>query len=150
MQFQPEVAKRSEVAFDFPLDCLQGGRLTGRGMGPGASRYTFSLVYAVIKTGGKQERVQEGQTLAVELLGAAQGDEVSFDPILVVDGATVLSRHDQLASTKVSARVVGETKGPKVRGFTYKAKSRQRRSWGHRQRYTTIEITGISRGPVEA
>jgi large subunit ribosomal protein L21 len=101
-------------------------------------------VYAVIKTGGKQERVEEGQTLAVELLGAAEGDVVSFQPVLVVDGATVLSRRDQLGAAKVSARVVGETKGPKVRGFTYKSKTRSRRSWGHRQRYTTIEITGIS------
>jgi large subunit ribosomal protein L21 len=102
-------------------------------------------VYAVIKTGGKQERVEEGQTLAVELLGAAAGDEVSFSPILVVDGATVVSGPTQLASAKVSARVVGETKGPKIRGFTYKPKTRGRRTWGHRQRYTTIEITGITR-----
>jgi len=102
-------------------------------------------VYAVIKTGGKQERVEEGQTLAVELLGAAEGEEVTFDPILVVDGETVLSRRDELAAAKVSARVLGATKGPKVRGFTYKPKTRARRSWGHRQRYTTIEITGISR-----
>ena len=102
-------------------------------------------MYAVIKTGGKQERVEEGQTLAVELLGAAEGDEVTFDPILVVDGETVLSRRDELAAARVSARVVGQTKGPKVRGFTYKPKTRARRSWGHRQRYTTIEITGISR-----
>jgi large subunit ribosomal protein L21 len=101
-------------------------------------------VYAVIWTGGKQERVEEGQTLAVELLGAAEGDEVSFDPILVVDGSTVLSRRDQLASAQVSARVVGESRGPKVRGFTYKPKTRARRSWGHRQRYTSIEITGIT------
>jgi large subunit ribosomal protein L21 len=117
-------------------------------MCPAATRYTHPLVYAVIKTGGKQERVEEGQTLAVELLGAAQGDEVTFDPILVVDGATVLAGRDQLASARVSARVVGETKGPKVRGFTYKPKTRSRRSWGHRQRYTTIEITGI-RGRTE-
>lgn len=103
------------------------------------------LVYAVIRTGGKQERVEEGQTLSVELLRAGTGDELSFDPVLLVDGATVLSRRDQLAGARVSARVVGEAKGPKVRGFTYKPKTRARRAWGHRQRYTTIEITGISR-----
>jgi large subunit ribosomal protein L21 len=115
-------------------------------MGLLASRYTRKLVYAVIKTGGKQERVEEGQTLAVELLGASVGDEVNFDPVLVVDGPTVLSRRQELTSALVTARVVGETKGPKVRGFTYKPKTRSRRSWGHRQRYTTIEITGISPG----
>ena len=102
-------------------------------------------MYAVIRTGGKQERVEEGQTLSVELLRAGAGEEVSFDPVLVVDGATVLSSRDQLAMARVSARVVGEAKGPKVRGFTYKPKTRARRSWGHRQRYTTIEITGITR-----
>jgi large subunit ribosomal protein L21 len=102
-------------------------------------------VYAVIRTGGKQERVEEGQTLSVELLRAAQGDEVSFEPVLVVDGSTVLSSRDQLAGARVSGRVVGEAKGPKVRGFTYKPKTRGRRSWGHRQRYTTVEITGITR-----
>jgi large subunit ribosomal protein L21 len=102
-------------------------------------------VYAVIRTGGKQERVEEGQTLSVELLRAAEGDEVSFEPVLLVDGSTVLSGRDQLASAKVSGRVVGEAKGPKVRGFTYKPKTRGRRAWGHRQRYTTVEITGLTR-----
>jgi large subunit ribosomal protein L21 len=106
-------------------------------------------VYAVIRSGGKQERVEEGQTLAVELISASEGEEVTFEPLLVVDGATVLSRRDQLRSAKVSARVVGEEKGPKVRGFTYKPKTRARRKWGHRQRYTTIEITGISAGGAE-
>jgi large subunit ribosomal protein L21 len=102
-------------------------------------------VYAVIRTGGKQERVEEGQTLSVELLGAADGDEVTFDPILLVDGETVVTNRDELASARVAARVVGEVKGPKIRGFTYKPKTRGRRAWGHRQRYTTIEITGITR-----
>ena len=102
-------------------------------------------MYAVIKTGGKQERVEEGQTLNVELLGAGDGEEVTFRPVLVVDGSDVLCSTDQLAAATVSARVVGEAKGPKIRGFTYKPKTRGRRSWGHRQHYTTIEITGISR-----
>jgi large subunit ribosomal protein L21 len=99
----------------------------------------------VIKTGGKQERVEEGQTLNVELLSATDGDEVNFRPLLVVDGADVLASADQLATASVSARIVGAARGPKIRGFTYQAKSRGRKSWGHRQHYTTIEITGISR-----
>jgi large subunit ribosomal protein L21 len=102
-------------------------------------------VYAVIRTGGKQERVEEGQTLSVELLGATDGDEVTFDPILLVDGETVVTNRDDLARAKVAARVVGEVKGPKIKGFTYKPKTRGRRAWGHRQRYTSIEITGITR-----
>jgi len=107
--------------------------------------YTVPLVYAVIRTGGKQEKVSEGQRLDVELLGGkGEGDEVTFAPLLLVDGETVLSGSDA-GSASVTARVLGETKGPKIRGFTYKPKSNQRRRWGHRQRYTTIEITGISR-----
>jgi large subunit ribosomal protein L21 len=102
-------------------------------------------VYAVIKTGGKQERVEEGQTLSVELLGAETGEEVSFQPILVVDGDTVVADRAALSGATVSAKVVGDAKGPKIKGFTYKQKTRGRKSWGHRQKYTTIEITGISR-----
>ena len=101
--------------------------------------------YAVIKTGGKQERVAEGERVRVELLGKAEGDEVSFTPVLLVDGESVVTGGD-LAAATVSARVVGEEKGPKVRGFTYKNKTNQRKRWGHRQKYTTIEIIGISRG----
>ena len=100
-------------------------------------------MYAVIKTGGKQERVEEGQTLSVEKLGLAEGEEVSFQPVLLVVGDSVLSTAEQLGGATVSARVVGEAKGPKIKGFTYKNKTRGRKAWGHRQHYTTIEITGI-------
>jgi large subunit ribosomal protein L21 len=109
------------------------------------SRYTAQIVYAVIKTGGKQEQVQEGQRLNIELLGLAEGDDVQFVPVLLVDGETVLSRPAELAAASVSARVVGEAKGPKIKGFTYKNKTRSRKAWGHRQRYTMVEITDITR-----
>lgn len=100
-------------------------------------------MYAVIATGGKQHRVSEGERIDVELVGP-EGDEVSFRPMLVVDGEQVVTGAD-LAEAKVTARVVGEAKGPKIRGFTYRPKARTRRRWGHRQRYSTIEVTGISR-----
>jgi large subunit ribosomal protein L21 len=102
-------------------------------------------MYAVIKTGGKQYRVEEGQTIEVERLGAADG-EVALSPVLVVDGDTVLSTPSQLAKASVSAKVVGEVKGPKITGFTYKNKTNNRRRWGHRQQYHTIEITKIIKG----
>ena len=101
-------------------------------------------MYAVIATGGKQYRVEPGQLLDVELLKT--DDDVTFAPILVVDGDDVLSTPDQLAGASVEARVVGDAKGPKIVGFTYKNKSNERRSWGHRQHYSTIEITGITKG----
>ena len=102
-------------------------------------------MYAVIKTGGKQYRVAEGETLDVERLPDGDGD-VTFTPVLLVDGETVVSSPDDLGRATVNAKVVGSALGPKIRGFTYKAKARHRRRWGHRQRYATIQITGISTG----
>ncbi len=102
-------------------------------------------MYAVIETGGKQYRVEEGQRLDVERLGELDS-EVDLRPVLVVDGDAVLATRADLAAASVSARVVGEAKGPKVRGFTYKPKTNNRRRWGHRQRYHTIEITSIEKG----
>ncbi len=114
-------------------------------------------MYAVIKTGGKQYRVAEGQRLDVERLAPPRGDlapprgdlaphegELRFEPVLVVDGAAITAGAQALSGATVTARVVGETLGPKIVGFRYKNKSNQRRHWGHRQQYTTIEITGIS------
>jgi len=100
-------------------------------------------MYAVIKTGGKQYRVAQGQRLDVERV-AADGGELSFEPLMLVDGAAVTAGTGTLTGAKVTARVVGDTLGPKVVGFRYKNKSNQRRHWGHRQQYTTIEITGIT------
>ena len=102
-------------------------------------------MYAVIKTGGKQYRVAEGQRLEVERVAAPEG-EVSFEPLMLVDGEAVTAGAGALRGATVTARVVGEALGPKVVGFTYKNKTNQRKHWGHRQRYTTIEITGIT-GP---
>jgi large subunit ribosomal protein L21 len=100
-------------------------------------------MYAVIKTGGKQYRVTEGQRLDVERLPAGS-ESVELEPVLLVDGDRVLATPAELAGVSIAARVVGEAAGPKVTGFTYKNKSNQRRRWGHRQHYATIEITSIS------
>ncbi|MFM7224685.1 MAG: 50S ribosomal protein L21 [Actinomycetota bacterium] len=100
-------------------------------------------MYAVIETGGKQYKVAEGDRLEVERLA---GEEVALRPVLLVDGDRVLATPGELGAAKVTARVVGEAKGPKIRGYTYKNKSNQRTRWGHRQRYSTIEITAISKG----
>lgn len=101
-------------------------------------------MYAVIQSGGKQYRVEEGQQLDVELLGA--DGTVDLRPVLLVDGDSVLATPDALAGASVTARVVGQAKGPKIEGFRYKNKSNQRKRWGHRQRYDTIEITSIKKG----
>ena len=103
-------------------------------------------MYAVVKTGGKQTRVAQGERVQVEHLGVAVGDEVALTPVLVVDGDTVLSTPDELAKASVAGRVVGEAKGPKITGFTYKNKKHSSKRWGHRQGYDVVEITGISKG----
>lgn len=103
-------------------------------------------MYAVIRSGGKQARVSEGSTIDVELLGADEGDEVSLAPVMLVDGDMVLATPSDLAGASVMARVLSEVKGPKITGFTYKNKTRSRRRWGHRQRYTRVEVTSISKG----
>ena len=103
-------------------------------------------MYAVIATGGKQERVAEGQQLQVELLGTEDGADVSFTPILLVDGASVLATPAELKSVTVKGRVIGTVKGPKIDGFTYKRRTNQRRRYGHRQKYHTVEITKITKG----
>ena len=99
-------------------------------------------MYAVVATGGKQYRVTEGQVLDVELTGEV-GSEIDLPVIMVVYGDTILATPDQLKGSAVRAKVVGEAKGPKVVGFTYKNKTNQRRRFGHRQKYSTLEISSI-------
>src|SRR3954471_11061291 len=103
-------------------------------------------MYAVIKTGGKQYKVEQGQRLEVERLATGDTTDVSFTPVLLVDGDNVVATASDLSGASVTGRVVGEAKGPKITGFTYKNKTNQRTRWGHRQKYSTIEITGITRG----
>jgi large subunit ribosomal protein L21 len=104
-------------------------------------------MYAVIRSGGKQERVREGEHVRLELLGEPVGAEVDLEPVLVVDdGGAVRATPDELAAVTVTGRVVGEELGPKINAMTYKSKSNQRRRWGHRQRYSTVEIVSIVAG----
>ena len=102
-------------------------------------------MYAVIATGGKQHRVAQGDVIEVERLTTAEGESVTLRPVLLVDGGTVLATPEDLGDASVTARVVGDAKGPKINGFTYKNKTNNRKRWGHRQKYTRIEITGINR-----
>ncbi len=101
-------------------------------------------MYAIISTGGKQTQVRTGDVIDVERLKGGS-DEITFTPILVVDtdGAAVTDAASLAAST-VTARVVGETKGPKIDIFKYKNKTGYRRRMGHRQVYTRLEVTDIA------
>ena len=102
-------------------------------------------MYAVVATGGKQYRVEEGQRLEVERLGEP-GAEVELRPVMLVDGDVIAATPEQLAGVSVTARIIDEHRGKKIDGFTYKPKTNQRRRYGHRQTLATIEITGIRRG----
>lgn len=99
-------------------------------------------MYAVIKAGGKQAKVQEGDVLQVERLRAT--DEVEFEPVLIAgDDGKLITDRDRLAKMMVKAKVIGEVRGKKVDVFHYRNKSGYRKSAGHRQTYTTVEITKI-------
>lgn len=101
-------------------------------------------MYAVIRSGGKQERVAEGDVVVVERLGVPEGSDVELPAVLVVDGDRVLATPAELEGVQVAARVVGEATGPKIRGFVYRPKARGRRRFGHRQHYATVKITSIT------
>jgi large subunit ribosomal protein L21 len=102
-------------------------------------------MYAIVKTGGKQYRVQEGESLLVERLPADDGATVSLQPLLIVDGADVVDGSD-LANVTVQARVLGHERGPKLRVVKFKPKRGYRRHAGHRQELTRIQITSLGKG----
>ena len=97
-------------------------------------------MYAVIKSGGKQHRVAEGDVIDVERID--DDGEVSFRPLLVVDDDGKL----HLSAGSVTARVVGATKGPKVQVRKFRNKTGYRRRAGHRQAFTSLHIASISTG----
>ncbi|WP_136068389.1 50S ribosomal protein L21 [Modicisalibacter radicis] len=102
-------------------------------------------MYAVIKSGGKQYRVQEGQTLKLEKLEVATGDSLDFDQVLLVaDGDDVKVGAPLVDGAKVSAEVVSHGRGEKVRIIKFRRRKHSMRRQGHRQWFTEVKITGIS------
>jgi len=100
-------------------------------------------MYAIIRAGGKQAKVQSGDVIEIERV-KGDADQLSFAPLLVVDDkGNAVSDRDVLAEASVTAKVLGESQGPKVDIFKYKNKTGYRRRQGHRQKYTQIEITEI-------
>ena len=104
-------------------------------------------MYAVIRTGGKQYKVKVGDLIDVEKLGGDDGASLELEPLLVVDDdGNVTSAADDLARAKVTASVVDQHRGRKIRVFTYKNKTRQRRTLGHRQSLTRLKVEAIDLG----
>jgi large subunit ribosomal protein L21 len=102
-------------------------------------------MYAVVKTGGKQYRVEQGQYLLVEKLAADEGSTIELEPVLFTGDESVFDA-EGLKKVKVSAKVLGHEKGEKLRVFKFKPKRGYKRTAGHRQKLTRIEITEISHG----
>ena len=102
-------------------------------------------MYAIVKTGGKQYRVERGQTLLVERLAAEQGASVALEPILYRSEDAVFDAAS-LKKVKVTAKVVAHERGEKLRVFKFKPKRGYKRRTGHRQELTRIEVTDISMG----
>jgi large subunit ribosomal protein L21 len=102
-------------------------------------------MYAVIKAGGKQHKVKAGDVLEIELMHA-DGDTVTFQPLLVVDDDGKTHFGKEVAQAVVTAKLLGEQKGDKVHVFKYKNKSGYARRQGHRQLMTLIEIADVTLG----
>ena len=106
-------------------------------------------MYAIVRTGGKQYRVEKGQRLLVERMAAEQGSEVALEPLMLRSEETVLDEQG-LGSVKVTAKVLAHVRGEKLRVFKFKPKRGYRRRTGHRQDLTHIEVTDIAQARVKA
>jgi large subunit ribosomal protein L21 len=106
-------------------------------------------MYAIVKTGGKQYRVERGQRLLVERLAVDEGSDVALEPILYRSDEPVFDKAG-LESVKVTAKVVAHVRGEKLRVFKFKPKRGYKRRTGHRQDLTQIEVTEISQGKAKA
>jgi len=101
------------------------------------------MVYAIVKAGGRQEKVSVGDIVVVDRLKAAMGSTIELAPLLLVDGATVTADAASLAKVKVTAEVIRNERGPKIDILKYKNKTGYRKRIGHRQDLTRLKVTGI-------
>jgi large subunit ribosomal protein L21 len=100
-------------------------------------------MYAVVKVGGKQYRVEKGGSLLVDRMSAAEGDKVTLDPLLLADGKDTVFEGSDLGKVKVEAVVTGHERGPKVHVLKFKPKRGYKRRTGHRSDLTRLEIKDI-------
>jgi large subunit ribosomal protein L21 len=103
-------------------------------------------VYAIVRAGGRQEKVSVGDVLLIDKVGAV-GDSIDLTPLLVVDGSTVTSDAKKLAKVSVKAEVVKPAKGPKITILKYKNKTGYKKRQGHRQPLTQVKITASTPEP---
>ena len=104
----------------------------------------FLMATAVIRTGGKQYRVSEGDVLRVEKLVGDKGDKVAFDDVLMIGGDTPKVGKPKVAGAKVEGEIVDQGRDKKLVIFKFKRRKKYRRKAGHRQAFTAVKITGIT------
>ena len=103
-------------------------------------------MYAIVRSGGQQKKVAVGDVIEIDKVAHEVGESVTLPAVLVVDGDTVVSDPAELGGYQVAAEIVGDVKGPKINIIRYKNKTGYRRRLGHRQQYTQVKITGITKG----
>ena len=101
-------------------------------------------MYAIVRCGGRQEKVALDDVVTVDKLPGEAGSSVTFKAVLVVDGERVISDPAEVSRYQVTADIVGDAAGPKINMIQYRNKTGYRRRLGHRQRYTQVRITGIA------
>ncbi len=101
------------------------------------------MVYAVVRAGGRQEKVEVGTIVVLDRQSAKIGDKIQLPAVLLVDGDAVTTDADKLAKVTVTAEVVGEERGPKIVIQKFKNKTGYKKRQGHRQDLTRVKITGI-------
>ena len=101
-------------------------------------------MYAIVRSGGTQQKVSVGDVIEVDKLTSGVGESVSLPVVLIVDGESVTSDAGKLSEATVTGEIVGATKGPKITILKFKNKTGYRKRQGHRQRYTQVKITDIS------
>ncbi len=103
-------------------------------------------MYAIVRAGGRQEKVAVGDVLQIDRLAAEPGTSLDLPVLLLVDDGDVTSDRDALGRATVTVEVVGQTKGPKIDILKYKNKTGYKRRLGHRQRLTQVRVTSIETG----
>jgi large subunit ribosomal protein L21 len=106
-------------------------------------RNRYEVVYAVVRAGGRQEKVEVGTIVVLDRQAAKIGDKIELPAVLFVDGDTVTTDADKLAKVTVTAEVLGEERGPKIIIQKFKNKTGYKKRQGHRQDLTRVKVTGI-------
>ena len=108
-----------------------------------STEMSIQVVYAIVKAGGRQEKVSVGDVVVVDRLAGEVGDEIDLVPLMLVDGDTVTTAAADLAKSSVTAEILGEEKGPKINILKFKNKTGYRKRQGHRAKLTAVKITAI-------